>query len=402
MKLISKAKGINEPIRLISRDIINIVKSQNYSNYFLPEDISNDGELMYDFYNEYKKFGVSRSYTIPTFSIELRYESDLNMGEPYMINGAVMDDDETISIVIIINPNHYPSLMYDLVADINDLVAHEIEHIFQNNNMRPDSEISSPKEREEPEGKEYYKQPHEVPAQIKGFKRISKLRKQPIKKVIEDWFSRSKYAHQLSDEDSSKVISHLVNYYNDKYKPETIEEGQVPSSIRRRINTSRYEEVLNLLKKAALRMLDRTRDGITLSDRNLILRRSFTWVAHELIPYDEEMGENYLKELVTSLSDEYGKQLEVYVDKIISTFHGSDDYYYVFKKHSQPNGGSGFSKTFTTWSGLIREYGYWMPLDWSDIKSRLDDRGESTIRISNPGEPTNTMGYFFSIEKILK
>jgi hypothetical protein len=42
MKLISKAKGINEPIRLISRDIINIVKSQNYSNYFLPEDISND------------------------------------------------------------------------------------------------------------------------------------------------------------------------------------------------------------------------------------------------------------------------------------------------------------------------------------------------------------------------
>lgn len=58
-----------------------------------------------------------------------------------MINGALMSDGDTISILIIINPEYYPSLMYDLIADINDVVAHEIEHIFQENYMRPDNEI---------------------------------------------------------------------------------------------------------------------------------------------------------------------------------------------------------------------------------------------------------------------
>ena len=531
-EVISEAKGINEPIRHISRDITNIVKSQNYNNYYLPEDTTNGGELMYDFYNEYKKFGVSRSYTIPTFSIELRYESDLNMGEPYMINGAVMDDDETISIVIIINPNHYPSLMYDLVADINDLVAHEIEHIFQNNNMRPDSEISSLKKGEESKGKEYYKQSHELPAQLKGFKRISKLRKQPIKKVIEDWFSRSKYAHQLSDEDSSKVISHLVDYYNSKYKTETITEGKIlnsnlrrrlgnaindetfyslksfvrekikvhlksfnslgyedehtpnlglrllsnpqkinqiirisidrqayelvsefdkwgleagasgglfkeidglyqimwdeysedlreyimsyvnednpemikegglPSSVRRRINISSDDDILNDIKVASLNVL-----MLKVSKFREIINKGFKWAAEEMVPHDEDIDEDYdeyIKGIVLLLKDKYEDDVIEYVTRVIGTFNGPDTHKYTFKKHSERHGGSGFSETFNTWDDLILRFGYWMPLEWDEVKRKLDDKNEGQILISSPGEPTNTMNYYFSIEKISK
>ena len=531
-EVISEAKGINEPIRHISRDITNIVKSQNYNNYYLPEDTTNGGELMYDFYNEYKKFGVSRSYTIPTFSIELRYESDLNMDEPYMINGAVMDDDETISIVIIINPNHYPSLMYDLVADINDLVAHEIEHIFQNNNMRPDSEISSPKKGEESKGKEYYKQSHELPAQLKGFKRISKLRKQPIKKVIEDWFSRSKYAHQLSDEDSSKVISHLVDYYNSKYKsetitegeilnsnlrrrlgnainddtfyslksfvrakikanlksfnfmdefkglrmlsnpqkinqiirlsidrqayelvsefdkwgleagasggnfeeidalyqimwdeysedlreyimsyvngdnPEMIKEGELPTSVRRRINISSdfNDDILNgatpNLKTGSLRMLML---GVTKFDT--IINKGFRWVAEEMAPYDEDYDKDYdeyIDGIVLLLKDKYEDDVIEYMTRVIGTLNGPDTHKYRFKKHSERHGGSGFSETFNTWDDLILRFGYWMSLEWDEIKRKLDTFDKGQILISSPGEPTNTMNYYFSIEKISK
>lgn len=527
-EVISEAKGINEPIRHISRDITNIVKSQNYNNYYLPEDTTNGGELMYDFYNEYKKFGVSRSYTIPTFSIELRYESDLNMDEPYMINGAVMDDDETISIVIIINPNHYPSLMYDLVADINDLVAHEIEHIFQNNNMRPDSEISSPKKGEESKGKEYYKQSHELPAQLKGFKRISKLRKQPIKKVIEDWFSRSKYAHQLSDEDSSKVIAHLVDYYNSKYKTETITEGKIlnsnlrrrlgnainddtfyslksfvrakikanlksfnftdefqglrmlsspqkinqiirlsidrqayelvsefdkwgleggasggnfekidalyqimwdeysedlreyimsyvngdnpemikegglPSSVRRRINISSdfNDDILNGIKVGSLRML-----MLKVSEFDQIINEGFKWAAEEIVPYDEDYDEDYdeyIKGIVLLLKDKYEDDVTEYVRRFMGTLNGPDTHMYTFKKHSERNGGSGFSTSFDTWDDLLLRFGYWMPLEWDEIKRKLDTKDEGQILISSPGEPTNTMNYYFSIEKISK
>ena len=134
--IINEAKGINEPIRRIVRDITNIVKSENYGEYFLPEDITQTNEIEYDFDNDFKKLNISRSYNIPSFSIELTYNADYSINEPYMVNGALMSDGDTISILIIINPKHYPSLMYDLIADINDLIAHEIEHLFQENYMR--------------------------------------------------------------------------------------------------------------------------------------------------------------------------------------------------------------------------------------------------------------------------
>ena len=134
-----------------------------------------------------------------------------------MINGALMSDGDTISIVIIINPEHYPSLMYDLMADINDLVAHEIEHIFQENYMRPDSEMHHSYGEEQPSGKDYYKQSHEIPAELKGIIRVAKLRNQPIKQVIGDWFKRSQYAHKLNDKDSLELISFLSDEYEKRY-----------------------------------------------------------------------------------------------------------------------------------------------------------------------------------------
>ena len=51
---------------------------------------------------------------------------------------------------------------------------------------------------------------------------------------------------------------------------------------------------------------------------------------------------------------------------------------------------------------LILRFGYWMPLEWDEIKRKLDTKDEGQILISSPGEPTNTMNYYFSIEKISK
>lgn len=685
-KVISEAKGIDEPIRYITRTIIDIVKSQNYSNYYLPEDTTNGQELIYDFYVEYKKFGLSRSYTIPTFSIELRYESDLNMDEPYMINAALMDDDETISIVIIINPNHYPSLIYDLLADINDILAHEIEHIFQVNKLRPDSEISSSNKDEEPKGMEYYKQNHELPAERKGFERVSRLRKQTLTQVITDWFKRSKYAHQLNDEDSLELVTFLVDYYGNKHKKkiikeseipksyyrrrlgnaindetfhslksfvkakikdhlkpfnslgyvdeytpnlglrmlsnpqkinqiirlsidrqtyelvsefdkwgleagasggnfkeiealyqimwdeysedlreyimgyvngdnpetiteseipkssyrrrlgslitdetlldlkrhintiiqrefrrhssilqddkvrqdfllelkdenkiieiirlaienltyefmlknpkvsismsreelyeferllymmlwdeyseeleiylitrvnevtkvvkmmkpfsitfepmntdlesdneETIKEGELPSSVRRRINIPSDIDVLNDLKKESLRMLHH---NITIVDD--IVNDSIKWVAEEIVPYDEdyeEQSEIYIDGVKSLLKNRFEEDIIKYVTKFMSTLNGPDTHIYTFKKHSERYGGSGFSTTFDTWDDLLKRFGYWMPLEWDEIKIKLDTKDEGQILISSPGEPTNTMNYYFSIKKMSK
>ena len=214
-KILNEAKGISEPVRKIVRQIINIIKSGNYGNYNLPEDVTTSNELEYNFDAESEKFGLSRSYGIPPFSIELKYDVNNGMNEPYMVNAALMDDDETIGMIIIINPNHYPQLMYDLVADVNDLVAHEIEHIFQVNGLRPDDEVSNGDE--DLSGPEYYMQSHEVPAELEGLKRIAKLRNQSIEQVMREWFKRNKYAHQMEDDDVEKVINYLLSKYEERY-----------------------------------------------------------------------------------------------------------------------------------------------------------------------------------------
>jgi len=216
--MINESKNFNEPIRMIVRDITNIIKSKEYGYYHLPEELSYSHTFEYDFNNDYEKFNINRSYNIPSFSIELTYDANFNMDEPYMANAEILDDDSTISMVIIINPKHFPQLMYDLIADINDLVAHEIEHKFQDYGMRPEGEVNYRKKHEkEPEGIDYYTQKHEVPAQLKGIIRVAKLRKQPIEQVIMDWFKRSKYAHQLNDEEINYMVDFLSNEYKQRY-----------------------------------------------------------------------------------------------------------------------------------------------------------------------------------------
>jgi len=216
--MINEAKDINEPIRMIVRDITNIIKSKEYGSYNLPEDVSSSHNLEYDFDSDYKKFNISRAYNIPPFSIELTYDANFNMDEPYMLNASLLDDNETIGMVIIINPEHFPQLMYDLIADVNDLVAHEIEHIFQEYGMRPEDESNYKLDGdEETKGIDYYTQKHEIPAQLKGIIRVAKLRKQPIEQVIMDWFKRSKYAHQLNDDEVIYMVDFLSNEYKQRY-----------------------------------------------------------------------------------------------------------------------------------------------------------------------------------------
>ena len=216
--IINEAKDINEPIRMIVRDITNIIKSKEYGSYNLPEDVSSSYNLEYDFDSDYKKFNISRAYNIPPFSLELTYDANFNIDEPYMLNASLLDDNETIGMVIIINPEHFPQLMYDLIADVNDLVAHEIEHIFQEYGMRPEDESNYKLDGdEETKGIDYYTQKHEIPAQLKGIIRVAKLRKQPIEQVIMDWFKRSKYAHQLNDDEVIYMVDFLSNEYKQRY-----------------------------------------------------------------------------------------------------------------------------------------------------------------------------------------
>jgi hypothetical protein len=59
---------------------------------------------------------------------------------------------------------------------------------------------------------EYYLQPHEISAQLKGFRRLSKLRNIPIEQIIIDWFETHQDIHDLNEKDKEIIIKKLINH----------------------------------------------------------------------------------------------------------------------------------------------------------------------------------------------
>jgi len=207
--IIVESSVTDAPVREIVRTLTNIIKTRETRTYYLPEELSDDGDTFeYDFKN------------IPEFSIEFNYNLDPMLEDEYMIDGKTVDDGFTIEVSLIINPNFLPGVMYDVIADLNDIVTHEIEHIYQADWKRPKDERDPYEDREDerPTGKDYYKQPHEVPAELAGFRRVNKLRKkEPIEKTIRDWFNRNRSVHNLSDEDIDELTDFLTQKYNERY-----------------------------------------------------------------------------------------------------------------------------------------------------------------------------------------
>ena len=205
--VIVESSVTDAPIREIVRSLTNIIKTRETRTHYLPEEISDGEKFEYNFKN------------IPTFSVELNYDMDAMLEDDYKIDGKTVDDGDIIVIDLVINPNFFPSVMYDVIGDLNDLIAHELEHIYQDAWKRPKSEMDpyEGREDERPKDKEYYKQPHEVPAELAGFRRVNKLRKEPIEKTIRDWFERNRNIHNLDDEDIDELTEFLTQKYNERY-----------------------------------------------------------------------------------------------------------------------------------------------------------------------------------------
>ncbi len=205
--LVIERRVTDAPIREIVRTLLNIIKSKETGNHYLPEEITDGEKFEYDFKN------------IPYFSIEFTYLLDPNLKDDYLIDGRTVDEGNTITISLTINPNSLPNALYDIIADLNDITAHELEHVYQTEWGSPDNEKDpyEGNEDERPQDKRYYKQPHEIPAELKGFRRVNKLRKEPIEKTIRDWFSRNKNVHNLNDEDTDEIVLFLINKYKEKY-----------------------------------------------------------------------------------------------------------------------------------------------------------------------------------------
>jgi hypothetical protein len=173
------------------------------------------------------------------------------------------------------------------------------------------------------------------------------------------------------------------------------EETQIPSYIKRRLKF--YDNLIDLFKQNSIRYYN--------------LKDAAYYTADSMISYDDEEeffnNEGYHEEIAYILGDylidKYGDEVRDYLNSSIPEGSFDDDgYNYVFWKHSERYGGNGFSESYPTWGNLIIKRGYWFPINWGEIKSDLDNKGETDLLILTPSDKHNSMGYFFSIRKIKK
>jgi len=181
-------------IRVVVKDIIKLFKEEDEGEFHLPN--------YYDEENDYYEFPNLGE----VFLIEVILEQNEDL-ESFKVNADYYHNDDIIEVTIEYNPNNKTRITYDLVGELNEVIAHEIRHIEQKVKGTFDlggDDVEDPYE--------YYTQPHELDAQVFGFKRLSKITKTPMDVVVKRWFKTHKDVHRLTDEQATDVISKILNY----------------------------------------------------------------------------------------------------------------------------------------------------------------------------------------------
>jgi hypothetical protein len=180
--------------RTVVKDIINKVKNKKRGFFHLP-----NGNDDYHFTN------------LPfTFTVELTLRVDVNI-DRFKTNGYYVPEEEVIEVLVLFNPNKIQSQLTDLIGELNVLISHELEHGFQEYRGEFQKKSKEPKK-----SLPYYTQDHEIPAQYKGFKRLSKLTKKPLEVVIKEWFENNKDIHKMTDNEIKIVIGKVLEYEKQK------------------------------------------------------------------------------------------------------------------------------------------------------------------------------------------
>ena len=185
---------VDGAVRKIVKDILELIKFQRNGEYILPEDVRIEDNT-YKFSN------------LPEFTIELEViESDVV--DRFDVECGYYKEEEVITVDIVINPDVRYTVLYDIVGELNEQIRHELEHMIQNarGEELPEKEPKSPSK--------YYSQPHEIGAQVAGFKRKAKITKQPYEKVVRQWFEENKHKHRLNPKQSEKIIQKLLDATN--------------------------------------------------------------------------------------------------------------------------------------------------------------------------------------------
>lgn len=180
-------------IRNVVKDILTTFKYQKEGEFNLPEDILGGEEMVYIFPN-----------IDSPFSVELYMEVDDDV-DTVDVDGEYYADDDTIVVRIKSNPNLDREMLEELHFELVELVSHEIKHLEQN-------ERGYKFPRKEPKKSlKYYTQPHEIEAQIAGFKKRAQKQRRPFADVVDDWFDKNRHKHGLTDDEIDIVVDKILD-----------------------------------------------------------------------------------------------------------------------------------------------------------------------------------------------
>lgn len=192
---INETKAHRLPIQKMIKDVVTILKKDQEGEFYLPEDIDNN-EMVYNFTN------------VKNISVELTIRKDKDI-KRFAVNGNYIKDQEIIEVLVVVNPDeNINKLLYDIIGELNDLFAHELEHYRQY--KTGEFELGGSEDIDDPYV--YYTRPEEIKAQLKGFKRLSKMRRIPLEVTIRNWFDTHKDIHNLTNTDKEKVIDTLLQH----------------------------------------------------------------------------------------------------------------------------------------------------------------------------------------------
>jgi hypothetical protein len=183
-------------IRQIVRDIIKIYKTNDDGEFYLPEDL--DDEKM-----EYRSPKNS-------VSVELTLEMSDDVDD-YMSTAFFVRDENVIEIKIVYNPKNKRKITYDLIGELNEIIAHELRHLYQRDTGLFDFGDEDDEEEELPPF-EYYSQPEEIDAQVYGFRRMKKVTRRPFEELVRNWFRTHKEIHQLNKKEQEEIIKMILDY----------------------------------------------------------------------------------------------------------------------------------------------------------------------------------------------
>ena len=191
--LLLENKKRRNVIRTLVRDIITVFKSEDEGEYYLPNYLDKD-----DFYNF---LDFNHDLVVELVLIENKSLDD------FKIDANLWRDENTIEVTITYNPSMKSNITFKLIGELNEVIAHEIRHIDQKNKNLFNLETP-----EELDPYKYYTQPHEIDAQVFGFKRLSRLTKRSFEDVVRQWFDTHEDVHKLNSDEVDDVISKLLDY----------------------------------------------------------------------------------------------------------------------------------------------------------------------------------------------